>query len=238
MATAIASGVDEGVEGNARLTGVTATVLLVALAVEGFTVIDVRQMIVVHLFVGLFLFPVTALKLASTGWRFLKYYRRDAAYVRKGPPHPILRILAPVVVMSTAALLGSGLALLIIGPGSSSRDTVLTIHQGSFIVWVATMTIHVIGHVLETFRLTKAEVGATRRQVVGSGQRTSVLAASLLLGVALGIASLSWNHSWKQAKNRDRRDNRGSALEQGGNAQQVTPRLVFVVAVNGVDARV
>ena len=48
---------DTGVAGNARLTGVTAAVLLIALAIEGFTVIDVQQMIVIHFFVGLVLIP-------------------------------------------------------------------------------------------------------------------------------------------------------------------------------------
>ena len=113
-------GADTGVAGNARLTGVTAAVLLIALAIEGFTVLDVRQMIVIHFFVGFVLIPVTTLKLASTGWRFAKYYRRDPAYRRKGPPHPVLRILGPLIVLSTISLLSTGVTLLVIGPNSSS----------------------------------------------------------------------------------------------------------------------
>ena len=194
---------DPGVAGNSRLTGVTAAVLLIALAVEGVTIYDVRQMVVIHFFVGLFLIPVTTLKLASTGWRFAKYYRRDPAYMRKGPPHPVLRILGPLVVVSTISLLSTGVALLVLGPNSSSRDTVTTLHQGSFIVWVSAMTIHVLGHIRETYTLTKSEVapGATAR-VAGRGKRGALVAVSLAVGLGLGIGSLTWNHSWKTRSDR------------------------------------
>jgi accessory gene regulator protein AgrB len=65
--------------GNERLTATTATVLLLLLAVEGFTILSVRQMLSVHIVVGLVLIPPVALKLASTGYRFARYYLGDAA---------------------------------------------------------------------------------------------------------------------------------------------------------------
>jgi hypothetical protein len=36
--------------------------------------------------IGLALMPVVLLKIGSTGWRFVKYYREDRAYVRRGAP--------------------------------------------------------------------------------------------------------------------------------------------------------
>ena len=59
-----------GPNGNARLTGMTAIVLIVLLAVEGVTILFLRPLLSVHIFVGMLLIPPVLLKLVSTGWRF------------------------------------------------------------------------------------------------------------------------------------------------------------------------
>ena len=182
-----------GVEGNARMTGVLGAVLLVALAVEGVTVLGVQDMLTLHVFLGLFVIPAVCLKLATTAYRFSHYYRGTAAYRRKGPPHPVLRIAAPVVVIATIALLGSGVVTLAVGPRHS--DTWLTIHQASFVVWFAVTTIHVLGHVRETWKLTTAEMRANP-PVPRRGTRIGLVAGSLVLGLTLGIASLGWTSAW------------------------------------------
>ena len=89
-----------GSAGNEQLTAVVATLLLLLLAIEGATILRVRSLLTVHAFVGMLLIPVLALKLASTGWRMLSYYRGTDEYVRRGPPHVLLRVLvAPVTVL-------------------------------------------------------------------------------------------------------------------------------------------
>jgi hypothetical protein len=187
----------EGVEGNARMTAMLGAVLLIALAVEGVTLIDVRQLFTLHVFIGLFVIPVVCLKLATTGYRFYHYYRGTAAYRRKGPPHPILRIAAPLIGLATVVLLGSGVVMLVIGPSRS--DTWLTIHQGSFIAWVTLTTVHVLGHIIETWKLTTAEMRAApampRRAV-----RVALVAGSITVGLALGVASLGWTGDWKNQR--------------------------------------
>src|SRR5437868_6355079 len=91
-----------GSAGNEQLTAAVAAVLIVLLAVEGATLLNLRSLLTVHVFVGMLLIPVIGLKLASTGWRMLRYYRRGEEYVRRGPPHLVLRVLvAPVLVAST-----------------------------------------------------------------------------------------------------------------------------------------
>ena len=195
---------NDGVEGNARLTGLLGAILLIALAIEGVTVAGVREMFTLHVFVGLFVIPVVCLKLASTGYRFLHYYRGVAAYRAKGPPHPILRVAAPLVTLSTIALLGSGVVTLAVGPRNS--DTWLTIHQGSFIAWVTVTTIHVLGHVLETWKLTTAEMRA-KPPVPRRGVRVALVVGSLAIGLSLGVASLGWTSAWK---NRTRRGDDGA----------------------------
>src|SRR5690349_12346676 len=121
-----------GVDGNERLTASNAVVLLVLLALEGATLVSVRQFLVPHVFLGFLLIPPIALKLASTGWRLLSYYRGRESYVRRGPPHPFLRfVVAPAVVVSTIALFASGVAVVATG----RHGLLLGLHKASFIVW-------------------------------------------------------------------------------------------------------
>ena len=84
---------DAGVEGNSRLTSSLGMLLLVMLAVEGATVLDVRGMLTLHMFLGLMLIPPVLLKSATTFYRFARYYRGAEPYVRNGPPHIVLRLL-------------------------------------------------------------------------------------------------------------------------------------------------
>src|SRR6476660_5162940 len=106
-----------GTEGNARLTGLTGLVLLVLLAVEGVSILAIRPLLSVHVFVGLLLIPPVALKLAATGYRLMRYYTRAAGYVRQGPPLLLMRMLvAPGLVAATLVVFATGVALLVGGP--------------------------------------------------------------------------------------------------------------------------
>jgi hypothetical protein len=62
-----ACGRSGGVEGNARLTATTAVVLLLLLATEGVTLLALRPLLSLHVFVGMLLIPPVALKLGATG---------------------------------------------------------------------------------------------------------------------------------------------------------------------------
>src|ERR1017187_3395585 len=123
-----------GPEGNEQLTASIGVILLVLLAVLGVTILRIGQLISVHLFVGLLLIGPIGAKMASTGYRFARYYTRDKAYLRKGPPAPALRLLAPLVVLSTVIVFASGVALLFQGP--SGRGMLLLIHKASFVLWL------------------------------------------------------------------------------------------------------
>jgi hypothetical protein len=136
-----------GTTGNERLTTATGVLLLILLAVIGVTILRLRSLLWVHLFVGMLLIGPIALKLSSTGYRFVRYYTANARYRSKGPPLAPLRMIAPIVVISTVAVLVSGVLLLLIGP--SSRDPLLLIHKLSFFVWVAFTSLHVLGHLPE-----------------------------------------------------------------------------------------
>jgi hypothetical protein len=175
------------VEANARLTAGTAVVLLVLLAVEGVTVLRIHQLLTLHVVVGLLLVPPVLLKMASTTWRFSRYYLGDPAYREKGPPHPALRVLGPFVVLLTVVLFASGIALLIAPNGLGGH--LLLIHKATFFVWLAVTAFHVLGHLVETGRLAPRDwMHHAGRRVPGAGIRKLTIVGSLVVGAVLAAA--------------------------------------------------
>lgn len=190
----------DGVEGNSRLTGGAAAILLALLAVEGATIPLIGRLLGPHIFIGMLLVVPVALKIASTGYRFLRYYGGSAAYVRKGPPPILLRLLGPVVVLTSVMLFATGIALLLAGPPS---NTLIFLHKASFILWFGAMTVHVLGHILEIPSLAMPDWrrhGGREAALAGSGARIALLLGSLVLGVALALATYSAAGPWLAAK--------------------------------------
>ena len=189
---------ESGVAGNARLTAANAAVLLVLLAIEGVTVLQVRQLLTPHVFIGMVLIPPVLVKVASTTWRFVRYYRGAPAYQRKGAPPVLLRLLGPVVVVLTVVLLASGVGLMLVS--QSWLPLLLKVHKASFVLWFGAMTIHVLGHLGEVFRLAPRDwLRRTRREVTGAGLRQWLIAGSLVVGVLLGFLLVSRVGPWLAA---------------------------------------
>lgn len=180
-----------GAAGNARLTGWTGLVLLVLLAAEGVTVPFVRPLLTAHVFIGVLLIPPVALKLGSTGYRFARYYTGHPDYVAAGPPVPVLRVIGPVVVVTSVLLLASGVALIVAG---SRHGALLAIHKLSFILWFVVMTIHVLGHVVRAPTLVLAD---TRGSPVGGLRwRAGLVTASLVTGTVAAAYAASHLGAW------------------------------------------
>ena len=119
-------GADGGPAGNARLTAWIGAILFVLFAVEGVTVLDISGLITWHVVVGVLLVPPALVKTASTGWRMVRYYTGSRPYRQAGPPPMLLRVLGPLVVVATLAVLASGLVLIVIGPAASCRARATT----------------------------------------------------------------------------------------------------------------
>jgi hypothetical protein len=170
-----------GSDGNEQLTVIVGTLLLVLLVVEGATLLDLRSLLTVHAFVGMLLIPIVVLKLASTGWRMLRYYLRGDEYVLRGPPHVFLRTLvAPVTIASTIVLFATGVALLAL---DQTHGTLVGLHKASFIVWLPATSIHVLARLV---RLPKA----LRRWISGVAARLALAGASVVAGLALATLTL------------------------------------------------
>ena len=187
-----------GVEGNGRLTALTGIALLVLLAAEGITILRIQPLLPLHFFIGLLLIPPLALKMASTGYRFARYYLREPDYHRAGPPPPLLRMVAPVVVASTVVVFGTGVELWLLGLRFGSLW--LSAHKLSFLIWLLATAIHVLGHLARAARLALADV-QIHSAVPGTITRRSLVGASLLLGLVLALSTLVWQSPFVSLSN-------------------------------------
>ena len=187
-----AGRVTGGIAGNERLTAAAGGLLFVLLFLEGITVPAVRQLLTLHVFIGMVLIPPVALKLASTGYRFARYYTRSPDYLRAGPPQLLLRALAPFQVLATLVLFGSGVGMLALGP---RQRWVLGVHKASFIVWFFLTGVHVLAYVWRVPRLASADWGRAE-PLGGSLTRRLAVGGALAAGIVLAWVTLPMADPW------------------------------------------
>jgi hypothetical protein len=183
-----------GASGNEKLTAMTGAVLLVLLAAEGVTLVSVHHLLTLHFFLGFLLIGPVLLKLGSTGYRFTRYYTRSAAYVRKGPPALLLRLLGPVVIATSVGVIGSGVGLAFAGP----RPWLLLAHKASFVLWFGAMTIHVLWYSprLPGMLASRPARDRARLAIAGAGARWLLVSAALGIGLIVALATYHLAGSW------------------------------------------
>ena len=111
------------VVGNERLTALTGAVLLVLLLVDIVSSASLHALLPIHIFVGVLLAGPLVVKIGSTSYRFLRYYSGSPAYVRRGPPRLPLRVLAPLLLVTTLVVVGSGIGLVVTGPAQAAHSS-------------------------------------------------------------------------------------------------------------------
>jgi hypothetical protein len=206
-----------GAEGNERLTAMTGAVLLILLLVECYTILRIGRLLTLHVFLGMLLLGPVTLKAASVMYRFARYYTGSAAYRRKGPPAPLMRMIGPIIVLLTACVFGSGIMLAVTGPSYGPPSGWLMVHRLSFIAWAFFIAIHVLAYVWRLPRLLAAEArgaslpdgdtrehararGHARRAVEiigGRGTRLALLTASLLGGLVIALLTVHLAGKWE-----------------------------------------
>src|SRR5258708_6106468 len=105
-----------GVLGNERLTALVSLVLLMLIVVELVTSAFLRIWLPAHTIVGVLLAGPLLVKMGSTGWRFLRYYTKVPAHVRRGTPPPLLRLPGPALIVTPLGLVGRGSGLVVASP--------------------------------------------------------------------------------------------------------------------------
>lgn len=178
------------------MTASVGLVLLVLGALELLTlVLGLQRFLSWHVIVGIVLIPPIALKLAATGWRFIRYYTRDAEYVRRGPPMVLMRLLAPILVAATVLLFGSGVAMGF--THGAALELARRVHGPAAFVWTVTVGIHVLAYFARAFEHVGRRVSSALYP-----------AAALVAGVLVALAALPVMHDWTRL-HRDHHDRSG-----------------------------
>jgi hypothetical protein len=183
-------------DGNERLTAAT------GLAIAGLAIAEIATLLLglhsnlqAHVFIGLVLLPPIVVKLASTGWRFARYYSRNAEYREKGAPQLAMRLLAPLLVALTLLLFGSGVAMGLVH-GEALR-VARRIHGPASVLWMIVLGVHVLAYGIRALRAFGDDVQPRRRrEASGARWRTYLVVSTLVLGLAIGLATLPVQHDW------------------------------------------
>ena len=170
-----------GVIGNERLTALVSLVLVVLIIVELVTSAFLHLWLPAHTFVGVVLAGPLLVKMGSTGWRFVRYYTRAPAYLRRGPPPLVLRVLGPGLLITTLVMVGSGLGLIVISPSQPW----LVGHVFSALLWLPLMAVHSLAHWSQLLRRLADDWSSrlSPRSQLGQGLRLGVNLGALVLGV-------------------------------------------------------
>ncbi|HTS99092.1 MAG TPA: hypothetical protein VMI33_20995 [Streptosporangiaceae bacterium] len=181
--------------GNQRLTAMTGAVLLVLFIAECLTLLRVHNHLALHFFLGMLLIGPVCLKVGSTLWRFTRYYTRSPAYVRRGPPPPLQRFLGPLVILTSLAVLFSGVMLAVEGPGGD--PTWLEVHHRAFLLWAVVMIVHVATYAPKLPRLLASQGAGRARAVLSAGRtRWLLLGGSLAAGLVLATFTYHLSGQW------------------------------------------
>jgi hypothetical protein len=200
----------------------TGAVLLVLLAVEGYTILRIGRLLTLHVFLGMLLLGPVTLKAGSVLYRFARYYTGSEPYRRKGPPARLLRVLGPINMLLTACVFGTGIMLAVTGPSNYGGPTGwLQLHRLSFIAWLFFMAVHVLAYVWRLPAILAAEargvslpdggpggqtggqtgVGRHARRAAevlgGRGTRLALLVASILAGLVIALLTVHLTGKWE-----------------------------------------
>jgi hypothetical protein len=196
-------------DGNERLTAVVGLVVLALSVVELATIVfGLHRFLSLHVFVGLVLVPPVLLKLASTGWRFARYYTGSEPYRLKGAPQLPMRLLAPLLVAATVVLLGSGVAMGIVH--GQSLAVARRLHGPASVLWLILIGVHVLVYLKRALLSSTQEMAVSSRpRVRGARVRTYLLAAAVGAGIVLGAVTLPVQHNWLHLHHNHDRGARG-----------------------------
>jgi len=171
---------------NERITALDGAAIYVLFIAVAITVVRIGEPLSWHYLVGFLLIPPTALKVWTTGSRFAQYYGGSATFRQAGPPPLFLRfVVAPVLLASTVVVFATGLELWAFGLafGGGWR----TAHALSAVVLILSAAAHVIGHGRRSAAAAVEEASGPTHAAITP---RSIVVGSLLLGLALALASL------------------------------------------------
>lgn len=180
---------------NERLTALAGGILFVLFLIDMVVTANLRQSILVHIFIGTLLAGPLAVKMTSVGYRFFRYYAKSPAFVEKGPPNIWLRLLAPFLIVLTLTLFLSGLALVLVGP--SHAEVFRLIHAGSAALWLPLIVVHVYAHIRQVPKSLRQEWSQrSRSQLTDRVKRLRINIIALVAGAIAAVALMPISARW------------------------------------------
>jgi hypothetical protein len=70
------------------------------------------------------------------------------------------------------------------------------VHQVTFIAWFAVMTVHVLGHIVETVRVAPRDWSSRSDRTRGTRLRRALMVVALISGLVLGLLIQSTVGDW------------------------------------------
>lgn len=202
VAPAECSGAEEKphsprVRSNEQLIALAGLVLLPLIAVEIASALYLRTLMPIHVFVGIVLVGPLLVKLWSTGLRFARYYLGSPDYVQAGPPLLALRLLAPLLVADTIVLVGTGIALVAVGPASAG--SLVGLHNVSALVFIPVATLHVGAYIARSTRLTLAPPRRDAAQTSRGWRQNMVNIVAIAGGMVAAVLLMPLGSQWGPA---------------------------------------
>lgn len=168
------------------LTGAWLFLLFVALAI---TVLFIGALLPAHFLIGFMLVPPLALKLYSTSYRFVRYYKHDRDFQNAGPPPFVRRfIVAPILVAATLVVMATGLELWVFGDRFGSWWVVA--HTASAVAFMAAVFLHLLSHSPQSAAAVAEDLLA--KPAAATFTRRSVILGCVILSGTLAAASLTY----------------------------------------------
>ena len=138
----------------------------------------------VHYAAGFVLLPLVALKLISTGYRFARYYTRSPIYQAAGPPDPVSRLLAPLLIASIVIALTTGVVLFL---EHSRSGELSTLHTDAAVISAVLVGIHLLTHAPDALLSVVRELrGRWSRR---AAFRVAAVLGAVVLGLVLAIVT-------------------------------------------------
>jgi hypothetical protein len=177
------------VAANERLTALNGALLFMLLLALAVTVLFIRPLLTAHYAVGIALIPPLALKLCSTGLKFVRYYGHDPEFRLTGPPPLVLRFIdAPLLVGSAAVVMVSGLDLWAFGARFGTWW--LSLHTASAVVFMAAVFVHLLSHLRRSATVVAED--ASKLPPERALYRRSIVLGCAILAIVLGLAALTY----------------------------------------------
>ncbi|KPV42882.1 hypothetical protein [Alicyclobacillus ferrooxydans] len=180
---------------NERLTAMAAAILFLLIATELVITANLHKLITVHIFVGVLLSGPLLVKMGSTGYRFMRYYSGSPVFVEKGPPHWLLRLAAPFLVLLTIMVFVSGFTLAFVGP--EHMGIFFDVHAASVALWIPVVAVHIYAHIRKVPRLVANDLTNRRGyRVSGRNGRIGLNILALIVGLIAAIVMLPVSAPW------------------------------------------